>query len=150
MDVGKTKKKGVIMLTISENTSIVGSIRSAGTVQISGKIKGDGVFEDLIVIAPSCHWEGNIVADSIIVEGTISGNIIGRKDIKIASSAKIIGDITTPKLTIAQGAKLDSNVRMQPFAKPIELNDQKNKKLLEQKAEIKDKKEKKEKVKQLA
>ena len=120
------------MLTISHNTTITGNIRSPGPIQISGNVTGNGAFEDLLVIAPTCVWEGDIVADSIIVEGKVTGNIIGRNNIQIASRAQIAGDITTPKLTIAPGASIISHVNMRPVPKPIELNDQKMKKKIEQ------------------
>lgn len=119
------------MLTISHNTTITGNIRSPGPIQVSGNVIGNGTFEDLLVIAPSCVWEGDIIADSVIVEGKITGNIIGRKNIQIASRAQIEGDITTPKLTIAPGAIIVSHVNMRPMPKPIELNDQKAKKKIE-------------------
>ena len=109
------------MLNISHNTTITGNIRSPGPIQISGNVKGNGTFDDLLVISPTCIWEGDIVADSIIVEGKITGNIIGRKNIQIASRAQIVGDISTPKLTIAPGAIIKSYVNMRPMPKPIEL-----------------------------
>jgi len=61
----------------------------------------------------------------------------------------VIGDITTPSLTIAQGAKIESYIDMSPAPKPIELNDKKNKKTLEHKKD-KNKTESEEEVKKLA
>ena len=137
------------MLTISYNTTITGDIRSPGPIQVSGNVKGNGTFDDLLIVSSTCVWDGDIVADSIIVEGIITGNIIGRKKIQIDSKAQVIGDITTPKLTIAQGAKIVSLVNMRPAPKPIELNDKKNKIQTEQKTDA-PKTKKEEQVKRLA
>ncbi len=137
------------MFTISCDTIITGDIRSPGPIQVSGRVKGDGTFEELLIVSSTCVWDGDIVADNIIIEGIVTGNIIGRKKIQIDSNAQVSGYITTPKLAIAEGAQIESVVNMRPMPKPIELNDKKNKKQAEQKKdEIEIKKE--EQVKQLA
>lgn len=109
------------MITISKTTTIIGEIRNPDPIRIDGKVKGDGVFGELVIISPTSVWVGKIVADKILVEGVVEGEIIARKNLQIFKTAKITGKVTAKEMVIDEGAILHGEVVMRKQA-PIELN----------------------------
>jgi len=109
------------MITISKTTTIIGEIRNPDPIRIDGKVKGEGNFGELVIISPSCVWVGKIVADKILVEGVVEGEIIARKNLQIFNTAKVTGKITAKEMVIDEGALLDAEIIMRKKP-PIELN----------------------------
>jgi len=64
---------------------------------------------------------GNVFADqltcgSLLVRGQLKGNVVCRGTVVIDSSGIVRGDITAPKIRIAEGARIEGNCAIGPPA----------------------------------
>ena len=84
----------------------------------SVNLKINGTFEGVLntkgslMIGEQAVVNADITGESIIIAGKVNGNITALKDLKLISPARVIGDIRSPLLSIAEGAVFDGTSRM--------------------------------------
>ena len=66
------------------------------------------------MIGESAVVTARIKASSIIVAGSLSGEIIASERIEIRPSGRVSGNLTAPKLIVHEGAIFEGNCAMQP------------------------------------
>lgn len=77
-----------------------------------------------VAIGPQGAVAGDIDATEIFVEGTVTGDLSAFKVIRVAASAKIVGDLCAPRIAVARGAELQGGITMrQHLAPPADLDD---------------------------
>lgn len=94
---------------IGADLTVVGNLLSQGEVGIDGELQGD-VHAATIVIGESATITGNLVAEEIIVRGTVMGTIRGKR-VVLQSTCKVEGDIYHSQLAIEQGAFFEGKSR---------------------------------------
>lgn len=94
---------------IAADLTIVGNLLCHGEVGIDGEVQGD-VHAVTIVIGETAIMTGSLVADEIIVRGTVMGTIRGKR-VVLQSSSKVEGDIFHSQLSIEQGAYFEGKSR---------------------------------------
>ena len=88
---------------LDRGTRISGKMHFEGPARIDGNIDGE-IDGKEITIGESAVATAQIRADSIVVCGQVKGEITATQRIEIRPTAKIIGNITTPKLIVQDGA----------------------------------------------
>ena len=81
-------------------------------LRINGKFEGVLNTKGNLMIGEQAVINADITGESIIVAGRVNGNITALKDLKLISPARVIGDIRSPLLSIAEGAVFDGTSRM--------------------------------------
>lgn len=109
------------MIRIPENTTIVGELRSSGEVRVDGRFQGNGQVDGTLMITETCVWVGKAIADTVVIEGIVEGDVIARKKLLVGRNAKIRGSIKAPSVKISYGAKLRCHIDMQGPLKPAGL-----------------------------
>ena len=93
--------------TIGENSYFSGRFFINGSLKIDGKFEGKSLQADQLYIGSTGRVKTNITATSVIVEGIIVGNITARNRVMLLPTARILGDISTPKLIIQNNVILE-------------------------------------------
>lgn len=91
---------------LSPDCSVKGTIHFEGPARIDGHVDGEISAKDLIVIGKSAVVTAKIHAESVILAGTVSGEITAGQRIEIRPSAEMQGSVTTPRLIIDDGASI--------------------------------------------
>jgi cytoskeletal protein CcmA (bactofilin family) len=90
-----------------------GNLRGSGGVRIEGVFEGDITIRGLVVIGETgrlvCQ---NLQANTVIVAGTVSGNITAEK-LEIRGTGRIWGDVVVVSFSTEEGAFLRGQVRME-------------------------------------
>lgn len=81
-------------------------------LKINGRFEGVLNTKGSLMIGEQATVNADITGESIIIAGTVNGNITALKDLKLIAPARVRGDITTPMLSIAEGAMFDGNSKM--------------------------------------
>ncbi len=98
--------------TIANGTSIVGEIKSEGNYRIDGTLKGNIKVTEKLIVGPTGYIEGNVTCSNLDISGKISGKIDVKELLSLVSSATIIGDIITKKISIEPGAVFTGTCNM--------------------------------------
>jgi cytoskeletal protein CcmA (bactofilin family) len=84
---------------LDRGTKISGKLHFEGPVRIDGNIDGE-IDGKEITIGESAVATAQIRGDSIVVCGKVKGEITATQRIEIRPTAKIVGNITAPKLIV--------------------------------------------------
>jgi cytoskeletal protein CcmA (bactofilin family) len=96
-------KSDGINSTIGEGSVFEGKFYISGSLRIDGKFEGEIKTDEELVVGEHGKVKTDIVAKSVVVAGTVIGNINASQEIKLLQTAKVLGDIITPKIFIEDG-----------------------------------------------
>ena len=103
---------GADVSNILNYTRIEGSINGKNSLIVSGLVEGDITSETLVWIEKGGRIQGSIKAFGVIVEGEVNGNIEAKERTELRSGARVIGDISCSKLSVAEDAFFEGNIKM--------------------------------------
>ena len=82
-------------------------------MKILGKFQGTIETDGRLIIGETAEVRADITSGSVVVGGILRGNIQAEKNVEIKSKGNIRGDIKTPDLQIASGAKFTGSCQME-------------------------------------
>jgi cytoskeletal protein CcmA (bactofilin family) len=109
MAVRRSPRSGSAPSIISSDVVIVGSLTSAGDIQIDGRIDGD-LRSAGLVIGEKAEIHGEILAEDVTIRGQVHGRIRARK-VLLCATARVEGDILHEALVVEAGAFFEGNCR---------------------------------------
>ncbi len=86
---------------------------SVSVLRIDAHTEGSIQYSGAVAVGPNGYVIGDIYAAEIFVEGSISGNVCATRTLRVAGSAKIVGDMQSPRVAVARGAQLRGNIATQ-------------------------------------
>lgn len=89
-----------------------GAMTVRGSVRVEGRVEGDILECQTVVIGPSGRIRGNVCAETVVVAGQVTGDIVAASGLEIRSSGRVAGNIRSPKLLIEDGAVFDGACSM--------------------------------------
>jgi cytoskeletal protein CcmA (bactofilin family) len=98
---------------LSEGSKASGKLNFDGPAWVDGQIDGEIIAKDSIMIGESAVVTGPIKAASVIVAGTVSGDITASERIELRFSAKVLGNLTSNVLIVHDGAVFEGHCAMQ-------------------------------------
>lgn len=97
---------------LDQGCKISGKLEFEDAARIDGQIDGEIIARDSLLIGESAVVTAKIKASSIVVAGTVSGEIAASQRVEIHASAKVSGNLTTPKLIVHEGAVFEGYCAM--------------------------------------
>lgn len=103
------------IMTLTKNSVLLGELQFEGSVRLEGRFEGNGSIKGAIYIAADAHWDGNLIADLVIVSGTVHGDTAAERII-LLEGARVIGSLVSAKIHIQHGALFSGAMRMRKAA----------------------------------
>jgi len=100
---------------VNITAGIKGELKFNGPInlQISGKFEGELETKGTLTIGEKADIKAKIIkGENIIIFGKVKGNIVCSKRLEICKPARVVGNIKTPVLVIAEGAVLNSHCQV--------------------------------------
>ena len=99
---------------ISRDTEIVGDIKFGGNLDIEGTVRGNISAADgkdaVVRVVDKGLVEGQIHAPSVIVNGSVTGDVHSTKHLELASKAKVTGNVHYSLVEMAIGAEVNGSL----------------------------------------
>ena len=89
-----------------------GKLTFEGRVRIDGKFTGEIFSSETLEIGPDAELEGDIDVGVLVIAGRVSGNITARNRCDLRAPARVMGNITSPAITMEAGVTFDGQVSM--------------------------------------
>lgn len=89
--------------TIGEGSVFEGKFYISGSLKIDGKFEGEIKTDEELVVGERGRVKTDIFAKSVVVAGTVIGNITAENEVRLLETAKVLGDITAPAISIQRG-----------------------------------------------
>jgi cytoskeletal protein CcmA (bactofilin family) len=114
---------GGLTAFIDQGSSFEGKLSFKDTVRIDGHFSGQITSENTLVVGETGVIEADIRSQTVIVSGTIHGNLVAAKRVVLHKSARVDGDVETPSLVMEEGAVLNGKLNMAAAGpkKPLQL-----------------------------
>ena len=108
-DNGATTVKAdgnVAAIAIERNSKFSGQLKFSGAIAIDGQVEGELVAERVVV------HEGGVVnatveGNTVIIAGTVKGDIYARAELEILPSGVVHGSVTSPTISVRRGGRVE-------------------------------------------
>lgn len=100
---------------INIEAGMQGNLKFTGPVnlRLNGDFEGDLEVRGVLIIGEKANVKAKTVkGDNITISGKVEGDIICSKRLELSASARLIGNIETPILVMAEGALLKGDCQM--------------------------------------
>jgi len=97
---------------INDGTEIEGKVSFTGTVLLNGRVNGEIVSNDVLVVGERGAVNASIRASVVEISGEVVGNISASERIELHANCRVYGDIEAPVVVIDEGALLEGQCRM--------------------------------------
>jgi cytoskeletal protein CcmA (bactofilin family) len=109
------KAQPPIKSLIAHGTRIEGHIKFSEGLRIDGEVFGDirstSEQPTMLVISEAATVQGEVVADHVIVNGTVRGPVTARELMELQPKARIEGDVSYMALEMHQGAVISGQMK---------------------------------------
>jgi cytoskeletal protein CcmA (bactofilin family) len=112
--------QGRDVVNIGKSVVIKGELNGSEDLTIEGQVEGKiELREHVLTIGPNGKIKAELFAKAIVVLGEVIGNVVASEKVDIRENGSVEGDITAPRVAIAEGAHFRGSVDMQnKAAKP--------------------------------
>jgi cytoskeletal protein CcmA (bactofilin family) len=99
--------------TIIGSTIVIdGEITGNEALIIQGTVKGRIGLKESLYVDESGVVEADIETENVEVNGSVTGNITASERVEIKSDGRMVGDIRSPRILIADGAAFKGHIDM--------------------------------------
>ena len=107
--------------TIGKAVRVVGQIFTKEDLYVDGDVEGTiESQENKVTIGPNGRVQASIRARDVIILGQVQGNVETSDKVDIRKDAKLVGDITTSRISIEDGALFKGSIDIKkPEPKPV-------------------------------
>jgi cytoskeletal protein CcmA (bactofilin family) len=101
------------MGNIGKSVIIKGELSGSEDLTIEGQVEGKiELNNNVLTIGTNAKIKAQVFAKTIIVLGEVTGNITASEKVDIRDNGSVDGDITSPKVAIAEGAHFRGAIDM--------------------------------------
>jgi cytoskeletal protein CcmA (bactofilin family) len=83
-----------------------------GPARIDGSVEGEIQCHGKLTIGEGAEVRAKISGQVVIIYGRVEGNVTGSERIELVAPARLHGNISTPRLIIAEGVVFDGDCSM--------------------------------------
>lgn len=107
-----------VVAWIGQGVVVEGRITSAQDLRIDGKVDGTiEVGNHGLIVGASAAIKADLAARSILISGTVKGNVTATERIDVHATAVVEGDLKAPRLVVVDGAVIRGKVDAGPERK---------------------------------
>jgi len=99
---------------IADGVRLEGKILFDRVTRVQGLLKGDvrSAQGSTLILCDRSQTEAEIHGDHVIIDGYVKGNVSATSKIEVSHSGRVIGNLSSPVVSIAVGAFFDGKVSM--------------------------------------
>ena len=97
---------------IDQGSEFEGKLSFRDTVRIDGRFRGEIASENTLIVGESGEIQASIRSNTIIISGSVEGDVNGGQKVVLHKTARVNGNIETSCLVMEDGAILNGQVKM--------------------------------------
>jgi cytoskeletal protein CcmA (bactofilin family) len=99
---------------IGQQTRIEGDVHFSGGLHVDGRIKGSIIAADgsasVLTVSEHGDIEGDVRVPTVILNGTVTGDVHSEEHIELAAKAKVNGNVYYKLIEMAMGAAVNGSL----------------------------------------
>lgn len=116
-DDNVSARAGEVHTLLGKGSEFDGKLTFEGQVRIDGKFTGQIVTKDVLVIGDGARVMAEIQAGTVIINGTVEGNVRALQMIELHTPARVKGNLETPSLQMDKGVIFEGSLKMENMGK---------------------------------
>ncbi len=108
----RPENAGEITTLLGRGASFEGKLTFEGTVRIDGRLTGEIHSDDVLVVGEGAEIHAEITVGTVIVQGTVVGNIRAKHGVELRAPGVVRGNLHTPSLAVERGVVFDGQCTM--------------------------------------
>ena len=106
-------KEGRLSGYVGNGTVLTGETNFQAMLRVDGHLTGRVTSENgTLIIGSTGQVDANIIVASAVINGIVNGDIVAMDKIELGRTARVVGNVQTPKLIIEEGAIFEGNSSM--------------------------------------
>ena len=106
-------KEGRLSGFVGYGTKLTGETNFQAMLRVDGHLTGTVTSDTgTLLVGSSGQVDADILVAAAIINGTVNGDIIATERLELGRTARVMGNIQTPRLTIEDGAILEGGCSM--------------------------------------
>ena len=102
---------------IGASIQIDGHLRGQEDLIIEGEVNGTvNLASHTLTIGNQAKIKANVFAHTVYVDGTMEGDLYGAEQVLIRKTARMKGNVTSPRVSLEDGASFKGSIEMDPEA----------------------------------
>jgi cytoskeletal protein CcmA (bactofilin family) len=104
---------------IGKSVLIRGELSGSEDLYLDGEVEGSiDLADHSLTIGPHGRVRANVIAKDVVVHGKVDGNVSGTDRVELKRSAVLVGDISTQRIVIEDGAFFKGAIDIKKENKP--------------------------------
>lgn len=106
-------KEGRLSGFVGHGTTLTGETSFQAMLRVDGHLVGSISSDSgTLIVGTNGQVDANVSVSTATINGTVNGDIVATERIQLGRTAKVMGNIQTPRLTIEDGALLEGGCTM--------------------------------------
>lgn len=107
------------MAHIGKSVLIKGELSGSEDLYLDGEVEGSvELKQHSLTVGPHGQARANLNAREVIIHGKVDGNVSGEERVELKKSAVVVGDISTQRILIEDGAFFKGSIDIQKEGSP--------------------------------
>lgn len=99
---------------LSSDVEIKGTLKFQNDLVFDGKIEGEIISNATLTVGKSANVQGEVKSKSVIILGSVQGNIDAAERVELKATAQLIGDLRAGRIVIEDGATFVGKSEVSP------------------------------------
>ncbi len=99
---------------LSSDVEIKGTLKFQNDLVFDGKIEGEIISDATLTVGKSADVRGEIKSKSVIICGTVNGNVTVSERAELKGTSQLIGDLKAARISIEDGAAFVGKSEVSP------------------------------------
>jgi cytoskeletal protein CcmA (bactofilin family) len=106
-------KEGRLSGFVGNGTVLTGETNFQAMLRVDGHLTGRVSSESgTLIVGSTGRVDANILVAAAMINGTVNGDIIASEKVELGRTARVIGNVQAPRLTIEDGAVFEGSCSM--------------------------------------
>jgi cytoskeletal protein CcmA (bactofilin family) len=111
--IARDIKEGRLSGFVGHGTTLTGDTSFQMMLRVDGHLTGTISSEGgTLIVGTQGQVDANISVSTAMINGTVNGDVVASEKIQLGRTARVIGNITAPKLVLEEGAILEGGCMM--------------------------------------
>lgn len=95
---------------VAPGTHVVGRLHGQEDIRVQGTVEGFLRLDATLYVDPEGVLLAEVYARDVVVSGTIVGNVTADHAVVLTATARVVGDLCAPRISVAPGAAFRGSV----------------------------------------
>jgi cytoskeletal protein CcmA (bactofilin family) len=109
------RSAGRLIMNLGTSIVIKGDLIASEDLTLYGKMEGSITLNGghTLTIGRHADIRAAIDAKAVVIQGAVTGNVTAREKVEIQTTGSVSGDVSSPRLAIADGASIRGKVHVE-------------------------------------